>query len=119
MIWPNTGSTIVFRKAYNAWPAAVRSFAANRYGLFDMEGNVSEWVEDCWHDNYTRAPRDSAAWVNPGCERRVVRGGSWWTRTNYNRSACRHPSKQVGGPGRIGFRVVCTVPTSQDPAGRK
>ncbi len=47
-------------------PAPVRSFPANRFGLYDMAGNVSEWVEDCWHDNYVRAPRNSEAWVNPG-----------------------------------------------------
>src|SRR5690606_29472335 len=58
-------------------PARVGSFSANEYGLHDLPGNVSEWVADCWHDGYRRAPVDGAAWVNPGCRTRGVRGGSW------------------------------------------
>ena len=58
-------------------PAPVMSFAANPFGLYDINGNVSEWVADCWHDSYIRAPLDGGAWMNPGCNVHVVRGGSW------------------------------------------
>ena len=71
-----------------------------------MEGNVSEWVEDCWHDNYVRAPRDSAAWVNPGCERRVVRGGSWGSDPDQVRSAFRTAASADTRSARVGFRVA-------------
>ena len=57
----------------------VGSFAANAFGLYDMHGNVWEWVEDCWHDNYEGAPTDGRAWTS-GCGsgvRAVLRGGSW------------------------------------------
>jgi formylglycine-generating enzyme required for sulfatase activity len=84
----------------------VKTFPANTFGLFDMEGNVSEWVEDCWHDNYVRAPRDSAAWVNPGCERRVVRGGSWGSDPDQVRSAFRFAAGTDMRSARIGFRVA-------------
>jgi len=87
-------------------PAPVRSFPADAFGLFDMEGNVSEWVEDCWHDNYVRAPRDSAAWVNPGCERRVIRGGSWGSDPDQVRSAFRIAAPPVTRSARVGFRVA-------------
>jgi len=87
-------------------PAPVRSFAHDAFGLFDMEGNVSEWVEDCWHDNYTRAPRDSSAWVNPGCERRVVRGGSWGSDPDQVRSAFRIAARADTRSARVGFRVA-------------
>ena len=56
----------------------VGSFPANGFGLHDMHGNVSEWVEDCWHDDYTaRHPTDGSAWLEGNCNGRVVRGGSW------------------------------------------
>ena len=87
-------------------PAPSRSFPANAFGLFDMDGNVSEWVEDCWHDNYVRAPHDSNAWVNPGCERRVVRGGSWGSDPNQVRSAFRIAAPPDTRSARVGFRVA-------------
>ncbi|MGH8212494.1 MAG: SUMF1/EgtB/PvdO family nonheme iron enzyme, partial [Rhodanobacteraceae bacterium] len=87
-------------------PAPVMSFAANPFGLYDVGGNVSEWVADCWHDNYTRAPRDGGAWVNPGCAQRVVRGGSWGSAPDQDRSAFRQAASVDSRSGRVGFRVV-------------
>jgi formylglycine-generating enzyme required for sulfatase activity len=87
-------------------PAPVKTFAPDAFGLFDMEGNVSEWVEDCWHDNYVRAPRDSAAWVNPGCERHVVRGGSWGSDPDQVRSAFRIAAATESRSARVGLRVA-------------
>lgn len=87
-------------------PAPVKSFTADAFGLYDMEGNVSEWVEDCWHDNYVRAPRDSSGWVNPGCERRVVRGGSWGSDPDQVRSAFRIAASADTRSARVGFRVA-------------
>jgi len=56
----------------------IGSFAANAFGLHDMLGNISEWVEDCWNDNYTdKTPTDGSAWLDGSCKGRVVRGGSW------------------------------------------
>lgn len=90
-----------------AWgPAPVGSYAANRYGLHDLAGNVSEWVADCWHDSYRRAPGDGAAWVNPGCRIRVVRGGSWASSPAQTRSAWRLGSGADTTNARTGFRVV-------------
>lgn len=87
-------------------PAAVRSFEPNRFGLHDLAGNVSEWVEDCWHDNYQRAPSDGTAWVNPGCGRRVIRGGSWASAPDQARSAFRLNAAPTTTNPRLGFRVV-------------
>jgi formylglycine-generating enzyme required for sulfatase activity len=68
----------------------VGSFAANGFGLHDMHGNVAEWVEDCWHDEYTaQAPTDGSAWVDGDCNGRVVRGGSWEDSEVEHRSAAR------------------------------
>lgn len=87
-------------------PAPAKAFAPSAYGLYDMEGNVSEWTEDCWHDNYVRAPRDSKAWVNPGCERHVVRGGSWGSDPDQVRSAFRLAAPAEARSARVGFRVA-------------
>jgi len=87
-------------------PAPVMSFAANPFGLYDIDGNVSEWVADCWHENYTRAPRDGSAWVNPGCSERVIRGGSWGSAPDQDRSAFRQAAPAAARSGRVGFRVV-------------
>lgn len=87
-------------------PAPVMSFAANPFGLYDINGNVSEWVQDCWHDNYIRAPIDGSAWVNPGCHARVVRGGSWGSSPEQVNSAYRQGANGDARSGRVGFRVV-------------
>ncbi len=87
-------------------PAPVMSFSPNPFGLYDMGGNVSEWVADCWHDNYIRAPRDTQAWVNPGCGRRVIRGGSWGSAPDMVRSAYRQGASADLRNARVGFRVV-------------
>src|SRR5690606_28968439 len=74
----------------DAWgPAPVGSYAPNAFGLHDVAGNVSEWVADCWHDSYRRAPADGRAWINPGCRDKVVRGGSWANSPAQTRSAWR------------------------------
>jgi formylglycine-generating enzyme required for sulfatase activity len=87
-------------------PAPVASFKPNPFGLYDMAGNVSEWVADCWHDSYVRAPADGSPWVNPGCDSHVVRGGSWGSAPLDVRSAYRAPSKPATRSARTGFRVV-------------
>jgi formylglycine-generating enzyme required for sulfatase activity len=56
----------------------VTRFAANPFGLFNVHGNVWEWVQDCRHDSYAGAPADGSAWVTEcGDTRRVLRGGGW------------------------------------------
>jgi formylglycine-generating enzyme required for sulfatase activity len=81
-------------------------FKPNPFGLYDIDGNVSEWVDDCWHDNYLRAPRDGSAWINPGCTARVLRGGSWGSAPEQVRSSYRQPAAANVRSARVGFRVV-------------
>ena len=90
--------------------APVGSFPPNAWGLYDMHGNVWEWVKDCWHDNYENAPVDGSAWLeaNGGdCSRRVLRGGSWFNDPDALRSAFRGGSNPDLRFNDVGFRVVC------------
>ena len=79
----------------------------NSWGLHDMHGNVWEWVEDCWHENYQGAPDDGSAWTTGSdCSRRVIRGGSWNDIPNYLRSAHRIWFTHSGRVSFIGFRLA-------------
>lgn len=83
---------------------------ANAAGLFDMHGNVWEWCEDTWHDNYSEAPNTGVAWLIGGdTSRRVLRGGAWNSLGRNCRAAERipyDPSRQVDSHG---FRVVVSA----------
>lgn len=87
-------------------PAPAGRFRPNAWGLHDLSGNVSEWVADCWHASYRRAPADGAAWFNPGCRSRVVRGGSWSASPAQARAAWRAPMDSDMTSARVGFRLV-------------
>jgi len=93
-------------------PAPVGSFAPNRFGLYDMAGNVFEWTEERWHVNYTNAPKDGSAWLaeNGGdCKSRVVRGGSWGGTPDNLRSANRSRDTTDIRLSSLGFRVARTL----------
>jgi formylglycine-generating enzyme required for sulfatase activity len=93
----------------NKRTAPVGSFAANAFGIYDMAGNVSQWVEDCWNDNYNGAPIDGSAWTSGDCNRRVIRGGSWNGDPQDLRSANRGWDATEGRYVFLGFRVARTL----------
>src|SRR5271166_39778 len=93
----------------NKQTAPVGSFAANRFGLYDMVGNVWEWTEDCWNANYQGAPADGSPWVSGDRSRRVVRGGSWNDNPDLLRSAYRLWNYTVHRDSGLGFRVARTL----------
>ena len=80
---------------------------ANPWGLYDMLGNVLEWVQDHWHGNYQDAPMDGSAWEDraTGADR-VLRGGSWNFDVRYVRAAARYGFRPVPRDGFIGFRCI-------------
>ncbi|WP_455198453.1 formylglycine-generating enzyme family protein [Kaarinaea lacus] len=87
--------------------APVGSFSPNPFGLHDTTGNVWEWVEDCWHENYNDAPDDGSAWVEDGyCNYRIVRGGSYYCYPRHVRSANRWPNWPEIRSMYIGFRIA-------------
>lgn len=101
---------------YREQTTEVGSFPANAFGLHDMHGNVWEWCEDTWHENYQGAPTDGSAWVNENDNQyRLVRGGSWFDNPRYCRSASRHFRFVAWFRycSLIGFRVVCGEPRTQ------
>jgi hypothetical protein len=83
---------------------------ANPWGLFDMHGNVWEWVQDCWHDNYDKAPTDGSAWETDKCLFRVGRGGSFAHPPGVLRSARRGFVLPEDWFVRVGFRCVRVPP---------
>jgi formylglycine-generating enzyme required for sulfatase activity len=95
------------RGAYRGGTTPVGSFPANAWGLYDMHGNVWEWVQDVVHDNYDGAPADGSAWEEGGDQaRRILRGGSWLYNPRYLRSALRNGFSAVLSNDIVGFRVV-------------
>ena len=93
----------------NKQTAPVGSFAPNPFGLYDMAGNVLQWVEDCYHESYASAPADGSAWITGKCYSRVMRGGSWYNSTYYLRSANRYSNSPNFRGINIGFRVARTL----------
>jgi formylglycine-generating enzyme required for sulfatase activity len=84
--------------------------AANAFGLHDMHGNVREWFEDPWHDNYKDAPLDGSPWVKDGdAGRRVVRGGSWNSYPRFLRAAYRGWNAIDIRYAYLGFRLARTL----------
>lgn len=86
--------------------APVGTFKANGFGVFDLKGNVFEWVEDCWNYNYVDAPTDGSAWTSGDCQRRVLRGGSWFSQENFSRPTFRNSFKKHHRSSSFGFRVA-------------
>ena len=89
--------------------AVVGSYKPNPWGLHDMLGNVWQWVEDCYVNNYDVAPRDGNAITIKDCNSRVVRGGSWDSNPRALRAANRIGSPPDVRNYDLGFRVARTV----------
>jgi formylglycine-generating enzyme required for sulfatase activity len=87
----------------------VAGLQKNAFGLYDMSGNVWEWVQDRWHDSFQGAPTDGTAWESGTALGRVLRGGSWDYGPQFARSALRvrvDPTNR----GDYGFRPARTLP---------
>ena len=86
--------------------AKVKSYAPNDFGLYDMHGNVYEWVQDCWNDHYNNGPYNNRARESGDCGGRVLRGGSWLSKPTYLRSANRFKDNSSSRYLNYGFRLV-------------
>ena len=91
-----------------AYTAPVGSYRANAFGLYDMLGNVWEWTEDCWNENYNGVPTDGRAWTTGDCSLRVLRGGSWGLNPRLLRADNRNWSTSAFRSFFDGFRVART-----------
>lgn len=87
----------------------VKKFLPNAWGLYDMHGNIWEWVQDCWNETYKGAPSNESAWVSGNCEKRVLRGGSWGFGPTDLRSSNRDIYTAVKRYYFFGFRLAQDV----------
>ena len=89
----------------------VGSFPANAFGVHDMHGNVWEWIEDCWSDEYTaETPANGAPFTRENCQGHVMRGGSWEDYQGEARSAARVGAFTDDAFPSDGFRVALSLP---------
>lgn len=103
----------VYDKNSSDRTAEVGTKRANGFQLHDLSGNVREWVEDCWYNDYELASRDGAVWLvadGDRCVRRVVRGGSWTDAPGSLRASYRDWTHDGNRFNSIGFRLVQDIP---------
>ena len=90
--------------------APVGSFLPNAFGLYDMIGNVAEWVEDCWNADYGNAPEDGSVLRIGKCDKHPIRGGAWGHESKLFRSAARIWAGSLYRSSYIGIRLARTLP---------
>ena len=86
--------------------ATVGRYQPNSYGLYDMHGNVWEWVQDCYNDSYVGAPSDGRAWMSGDCGQHTLRGGSWYNGPRAMHSATRTKRALASRHSHLGFRLA-------------
>lgn len=84
----------------------VKGKTPNAFGLYDVLGNVYEWVEDCWHDDYSGAPSTGDVWSGGDCSIRMLRGGSWFTYDWDLRVSYRNRNSPDSRFNLLGFRCA-------------
>ena len=96
--------------SYRHKTTKVGSFSPNRFGLYDLHGNIAEWCADTWHDSYQEAPDNGDSWVEEDSSlERVLRGGSWLHMPGSCRSAQRFSSTGNSKSDAFGFRIASSV----------
>ena len=106
------GETISDRQANYSGEYAmpVGTYEENDFGLYDVHGNVWEWVQDCWRDNYHDAPSDGTSWESGGCSSRLLRGGAWNVELAESLRSSTRGRNDVDLRGSFnGFRVAYTL----------
>ncbi|MGO8756136.1 MAG: formylglycine-generating enzyme family protein [Gallionellaceae bacterium] len=105
----NVGRVAWYTRNSGSATHSVAEKRANTFGLYDMSGNVWEWVQDSWHADYNGAPTDGSAWQGDRAKR-VLRGGSWFDLAQNVRAASRSGDRPARRIFDYGFRLARTLP---------
>ena len=106
-----TGETDCAGRHWRQHTVPVRSFEPNPWGIYQVHGNVWEWVEDGWSPTYADAPHDGRALLKGMSSKRVLRGGSWLNGPRGVRSARRHAAEPGFRRSDVGFRIAASIAT--------
>jgi len=106
----NADSVAVYGRKSGDKTQSVGGKQANAWGLYDMSGNVREWTQDCWNENYSGAPSDGSAWTTGNCGQRVLRGGAWNSIPTDARAASRSRVVSSYRNYNSGFRLARMLP---------
>jgi formylglycine-generating enzyme required for sulfatase activity len=88
------------------YPDDVKTYPKNRFGLYDMHGNVKELVQDCWNDNFKNAPNDGSAWLTGRCSKAVLKDGSYKSKQSQLRLGVRYRHDKNARFDDDGFRLA-------------
>lgn len=106
----NSNCYYKIKNGSNRGTAPVASSVANAFGLHDMHGNVWEWTQDCRNDSYNNAPSTATSWQSGNCDKRVLRGGSWFSGATNLRASNRGYGPTGFRDFHLGFRVAQDLP---------
>ncbi|HEX3972869.1 MAG TPA: SUMF1/EgtB/PvdO family nonheme iron enzyme [Stellaceae bacterium] len=93
----------------NKQTSPVGSFKPNGFGVYDTDGNITQWVQDTWNGTFEGAPATGSAWETGDPRRKVMRSGSWFDSPSLRHSGYRNGDAPHVRNMKVGFRIALTL----------